>query len=218
MNKSSWEIIAQLKNKSSQRNIAGMAKFGITTKKAFGVSVSELRKMAKEIGKNHQLALKLWDTGYHEAKILASLIDQVEEVDEKQMDKWVGDFDSWDICDTVCGSLFDKTSFAYKKALKYTFDKREFVKRAGFVIFTWLVVHDKKTGDKIFADFLDIIEREAKDERNFVKKAVNWSLRQIGKRNGNLRKLAIKKAKQIEKQESQSARWIAKDALRELEK
>ena len=208
--------ILKSKSKSNKKNLEGMKRFGISFRKAFGVPIPFLRSLAKMIGKNHKLALKLWECGYHETKLLAAFVDEPEKVTEKQMDKWVGSFESWADCDTVCGSLLDKTPFAYKKALEYTKNKKEFIKRTGFTMFAWLAVHDKKADDKVFIAFLSIIERESTDERNFVKKAVNWALRQIGKRNENLRKYAIKKAKEILKQNSKSAQWIAKNALREL--
>jgi 3-methyladenine DNA glycosylase AlkD len=174
--------------------------------------------MAKEIKKNQALSLELWETGIHEARLLAGFIGDPKQVTEKQMDEWVADFDSWDVCDQVCMGLFDKTSFAYKKVVEWSGRKEEFVKRAGFAMMAALAVHDKKTGDEAFLGFLPIIERESTDERNFVKKAVNWALRQIGKRNRGLNKKAIETAKRIETQNpnSKCTRWIAKDALREL--
>ncbi len=177
------EILIKLKSLSNPEAVAGMARFGINTKKAYGVSIPDLRKMAKGIGKNHILAQKLWDSGIHEARILAGMIDLPERVTEKQMKHWVKDFNSWDVCDQVCSNLFDKTKFAYPKAIKWSKRNEEFVKRAGFVLMAALAVHDKEASDKEFLKFLPIIKREATDERNFVKKAVNWALRQIGKRN-----------------------------------
>jgi len=198
--------------------LEGMARFGINTKDAYGVSIAELRKIAKMIGQNHALALQLWMSGVHEARILASMVDEPERVTERQMDAWVRDFDSWDVCDQVCSNLFDKTEFAYKKAFEWSHEKKEFVKRAGFAMMAVLVAHDKKAKDKDFERFLPIIIREATDERNYVMKAVNWALRQIGKRNARLNVTAIRTAKEIQKIDSPAARWIAFDALRELEK
>ncbi len=217
MKKQINEILKELKKHSSQKNIKGMERFGITSKKKFGVPMPVLRKMAKHIGKNHELALKLYPLGYHDTRLLASFIEIPEKVTKQQMDKWVNGFESWADCDSICGALLDKVPGAREKAYSYIKSKKEFVKRAGFVIITWQAVHDKMVGDKVFIDFLDIIERESHDERNFIKKAVNWSLRTIGKRNERLRKLAIKKAREIEKQNSKPAKWIAKNALRELE-
>jgi 3-methyladenine DNA glycosylase AlkD len=211
------EILRQLKWLSNPDAVAGMARFGINPKNTYGVSIPNLRKLAKEIGKDHLLAQQLWtSSSIHEARILASMIDVPEEVTEKQMEKWVKNFDSWDVCDQCCSNLFDKTKFAHKKALEWSKRREEFVKRAGFVLMATLSVHDKEADNHKFLRFLPIIKREAIDERNFVKKAVNWALRQIGKRNSALNKIAIQTAKQIQKIDSKSAKWIASDALREL--
>jgi 3-methyladenine DNA glycosylase AlkD len=210
------EILKQLKSLSDPKAVAGMARFGINPKDTYGVSIPVLRKMAKQIGRNHLVAQKLWTSCIHEAQILAGMIDPPEEVTEKQMEKWVKDFDSWDVCDQVCSNLFDKTKFAHKKAIEWSKRREEFVKRAGFVLMATLAVHDKEVGDKEFLKFLPIIKREATDGRNFVKKAVNWALRQIGKRNLSLNKVVIETAKGIQKIDSKAAKWIASDALREL--
>jgi 3-methyladenine DNA glycosylase AlkD len=210
------EILKQLKSLSDPKAVAGMARFGINPKNTYGVSIPNLRKMAKQIGRDHLLALRLWNSGIHEARILASLIDLPEEVAEEQMENWVKDFDSWGVCDQVCSNLFDQTRFAYQKAIQWSKRSEEFVKRAGFVLMAALAVHDKEAKDRKFSKFLPIIRREAIDERNFVKKAVNWALRQIGKRNLSLNKVTIKTAKEIHKIDSKAAKWIASDALREL--
>jgi 3-methyladenine DNA glycosylase AlkD len=210
------EIIKKLKSEANPKNVMGMARFGIRAKNILGVSIPVLRKMAKKIGRNHKLAQQLWDSGIHEARMLACFIDEKAEVTEKQMEKWVKDFDSWDICDQVCANLFDRTDFAWKKALEWTKRKEEFVKRAGFVLMATLSVHDKKANDKDFEKFFPLIKKYSIDERNFVKKAINWALRQIGKRNLNLNKKAIKLAKEIQKIDSKGARWITNNALREL--
>lgn len=210
------QIIKKLKSLSNSKNVEGMARFGINPEKALGINIPALRGMAKEIGKNHQLALQLWDSGIHEARILAGLIDEIEKVTEKQMENWVKDFDSWDVCDQVCSSLFDKTDFVWKKLEEFTKRKEEFVKRTGFTLMACLAVHDKKAQDKDFIKLLPIIKREATDERNFVRKAINWALRQIGKRNKNLNREAIKMAREILKMENKTAKWIASDAIREL--
>lgn len=210
------QVLKKLKSHANPKNVKGMARFGINPKNTYGVSMPILRKMAKQVGKNHQLAQQLWDSGLHEARILASTIDDPKMVGDKQMEKWVKDFDSWGVCDQVCGNLFDKTPFAYKKAIEWSKRDEEFVKRAGFVLMATLSVHDKKAEDKQFEKFFPIIKKEAPDGRNFVKKAVNWTLRQIGKRNLALNKKAIATAKAIEEMDSKSARWIAADAIREL--
>ncbi len=210
-------IIRRLESMGNEEARRGMARYGINADRAFCVPMPELRKLAKELAKDHGLALGLWDTGYHEAKILAGLVDDHRLVTEEQMDRWAAGFDSWDVCDQCCSNLFDKTQFAYGKALAWTRDEREFVRRAGFVLMATLAVHDKKAPDKVFELFLPFIVQGSTDERNFVKKAVNWALRQIGKRNLELNKKAIGVAKEIRGMDSKSARWIAADALRELQ-
>jgi len=211
------EIIKQLKSLSNPEAVEGMARFGINPRNTFGVSIPNLRKIAKAAGKDHKLALQLWDSGIHEARILSGFIDDPALVTLEQMEEWASDFDSWDVCDQVCSNLFDKTSYAYQKALEWAGRDKEFVKRAGFVLMASLAVHDKAAGENEFEKFLSMIKREASDGRNFVKKAVNWALRQIGKRNAYLNKLAVKTAVEIQELHSRSARWIAADAIRELE-
>lgn len=210
------EILKQLRSLSNPEAVAGMARFGINPKNTCGVSIPALRKMAKEIGKDHAIAQHLWSSGIHEARILAGMIDSPDDVTEEQMENWVKDLDSWDVCDQVCSNLFDKAEFAYQKAVEWSERGEEFIKRAGFVLMAALAVHDKKAEDKEFLKFLPIIKRESVDERNFVRKAVNWALRQIGKRNLSLNKAAIETAKEIQKMDSRSSKWIATDALREL--
>ena len=210
------DITSKLKSLANPEAVKGMARFGISPKNTYGVSIPNLRKMAKEIGINHDLAERLRDSKIHEARILASLISDPKMVTEEQMDNWAKDFDSWDVCDQCCGNLFDKTRFAYKKAVEWTAREEEFVKRAGFVLMATLAVHDKKAQDEDFLMFFPLMIREASDNRNFVKKAVNWALRQIGKRNLSLNKKAIETAKEIRTIESRSARWIASDAIGEL--
>jgi 3-methyladenine DNA glycosylase AlkD len=212
------KVIAHLKQRSNALHLEGMKRYGIDNSKALGVSMPQVRQLAKEIGINHNLSLELWDTGIHECRILASMIGDPKLVTPKQMDNWVADFESWDVCDQVCGNLFDRTEFAINKAIEYSTAKQEYIKRAGFVLMAEYAVHNKKAGDEEFIKFFPLIEREAWDERNFVKKAVNWALRQIGKRNKKLYQIAIETAKRIQQQESRSAKWIAKNALDELEK
>ncbi|MEO6849663.1 MAG: DNA alkylation repair protein [Mucilaginibacter sp.] len=211
------EVIQLLKQSVDPVHLQGMKRFGIDNSKALGVSMPKLRKLAKEIKKDHDLALALWDTGIHECRILASMIDDPKLVTPQQMDSWVADFNSWDVCDQVCGNLFDRTHFVIEKAVEYSAAEKEYIKRAGFVLMAEYAVHNKIADNDIFISFLPIIEREAWDDRNFVKKAVNWALRQIGKRNYSLLGLAIETAKPIESQGSSSARWIAGNALKELE-
>lgn len=210
------EIIKKLKTHANPENVAGMARFGINPKNTLGISIPVLRKTAKQIGKNHELAQELWETGIHEARVLAGFIENPKLVDEKQMESWVKDFDSWDVCDQVCSNVFDKTPLAYKKAFQWSKDKREFVKRAGYVMMACLAVHDKKADNETLAGFFPAIIKGSTDERNFVRKAVNWALRQLGKRNPVLNKEAVKTAKKIQALPSKTARWVAADALREF--
>lgn len=217
MGKVTQKIIKELRSYANPKNLKGMARFGITGKNMLGgPPIPVLRKMAREIGKNHEISLELWQSEIHESRILAGMIDEPEKVTEKQMEEWVKDFDSWDICDQVCSNLFDKNRFAYQKIGEWTKRKEEYVKRAGFVLMATLAVHDKEANDTTFIKFLPIIKRESTDERNFVRKAVNWALRQIGKRNDHLKKEAIQTAKEILKIDNKAAQWIAKDAIREL--
>ncbi len=211
------QIIKKLKSEANPKNVAGMARFGINPKQTLGVSIPTIRSLAKTIGHEHNLALQLWATKIHEARILAALIDDRQLVTEKQMDKWAKDFDSWDVCDQVCSNLFDKTPFAWAKAIEWSQRPEEFVKRAGFVLMAVLAVHDKKAGDKAFLKFFPYLKKEATDQRNFVRKAVNWALRQIGKRSLYLNLRVIKLCREIQKIDSPAARWIASDAKRELE-
>ena len=211
------EIIQKLESLKNPKNVDGMARFGIRPKtKVFGIPIPKTRKLAKQIGKNHELALKLWDSKIHEARILAGYIEEAEKITEKQFEKWVKDFDSWDVVDQVCSAVLDKTKFAKRKIFELAKRKEEFVKRTAFTLICCLTVHDKKMPDKKFIKFFSLIRRASTDERNFVKKAVNWALRQIGKRNKKLNKEAIKLAKEIQKIDYKSAKWIASDAIREL--
>jgi len=210
------EILDHLQSLANPKNVEGMARYGINPTGTLGISIPTLRALAKGLGKNHALAQELWDSGIHEARLLAGFIDDPAAVTKTQMERWAKDFDSWDVVDQVCSNLFDQTSFAYEKALAWSGRKEEFVKRAGFTLMACLAVHDKAAKDVAFRQFLPIIAREAADERNYVKKAVNWALRQIGKRNVKLNQAALAAGEKIQKQESRSARWIAADALREL--
>ncbi len=210
------QIISELKKHSNPKNLEGMSRYGINVEKAFGLNVPFMRKMAKKIGNNHRLALELWETGYHEARHIAAMIDDPKLVTKFQMNKWVRDFNSWDICDGTCSNLFRKTPFAVEKIIEWSEKKNEYIRRAGFSLICYVAVHDKKRGDKDFLQFFPLIKKHSLDERNFVKKAVNWALRQIGKRSKFLNKEALKLAKEILTLDSKSARWIANDAIREL--
>ncbi|OGY23695.1 MAG: DNA alkylation repair protein [Candidatus Woykebacteria bacterium RBG_13_40_7b] len=210
------EIIAKLRSQSNPKNVEGMVRFGINPENTLGIPIPVLRKTAKEIGKGHSLAQELWDSGIHEVKILASMVDDPKEVTEAQMDSWVKDFDSWDVCDQVCMNLFDKTPFAYEKTKDWAEKEEEFVRRAGFAMMACLAWHDKTASDEKFLEFFPLIKKYSTDERNYVKKSVNWALRQIGKGRPKLLSKAIEVAEEIEKIDLKSAKWIAKDALREL--
>jgi len=210
------QILTRLHSLANPANVTGMARYGINPQGTLGVPVPALRALAKETGSDHALALELWDTGIHEARLIAGYIDDPRQVSQEQMERWAADFDSWDVCDQVCSNLFDRTPYANLKAVEWSARPETFVKRAGFVLMASLAVHDKKAPDGRFEAFLPIIAREAGDERNFVKKAVNWALRQIGKRNRRLNELAIGTARQISAMDSPAARWVAADALREL--
>ena len=209
-------MIEKLRSMGNPKNVEGMARYGINPKNNLGVSIYKLRPLAKEIGINHELSLKLWKSGIHDARLLAVFIANPSQVTEEQMDSWAEDFDSWDVCDQACTSLFDLIPHANKKVFEWAENEREFVKRAAFSIIAGLAVHDKESDDKKFEKFFPIIKRESTDDRNYVKKAVNWALRNVGKRNKNLNKKAIKIAKEIQKIDSKTARWIANDAIREL--
>jgi 3-methyladenine DNA glycosylase AlkD len=211
------QLVAHLRHRGNPRNLEGMAKFGINTSKAVGVNIPHLRALAKNIGTNHHLASDLWNSQVHEARLLAGFIDDPLKVTERQMEDWVSDFNSWDLCDQVCSNLFDRTEFAHRKAIEWSHRKEEYVKRAGYVLMACLAVHDKRANAAAFEKFFPHILRGSTDERNYVKKAVNWALRQIGKRSMRLNSEAIALAKQIAQKDSSSAKWVAADALRELE-
>lgn len=214
------EFIKELKKNSDPKSREGMARFGINPKYALGVRVPVLRSLAKKAGRDHTLALALWRTKIHEARILASMVDEIDQVTEQQMDEWIKEFNSWDLCDQCCMNLFDKLPFAYDKAKRLAGAESEFTRRAGFALMSCLAWHDKKAEDANFEAFFPLIITHAEDKRNFVKKAVNWALRQIGKRNPALRKKAIQTAAEILKKypDSSAATWVANDALKELKK
>ncbi len=211
------EVLKKLNVKARPDHVGGMARYGMVAERRLGVSVSDMRKIAKELGKNHKLALELWKTGIPEARIVAAMIGEPEELTEKQMEEWVKGINSWDICDQVCMNLFEKTPLAWKKILDWSKREEEFVKRTAFALIACLAWHDKETEDEKFIKLFPVIKRGATDERNFVKKAVSWALRNIGKRNPNLNVAAIKAAREIQRIDSKAARWIASNAIRELE-
>lgn len=210
------EVMQRLKAHANPANVEGMARYGIVSKNVFGLTAPLLRALAKEIGTDQKLSLQLWKTGTYEGRTLAALIGDPDQVTVGQMEAWVRQFDSWAICDTCCSNLFDRTPFAYRKAVEWSRRREEYVKRAGYVMMAVLAVHDKKAEDKEFLRFLPLIGGGAIDERNFVRKAVNWALRQIGKRSLFLHPHAVKTAEEIRRVDSGAAKWVASDALREL--
>jgi len=212
------DIVAKLKRKANPDNLEGMARYGISTANRLGNSIPTLRQLAKEIGKNHKLALELWEEGIDETRILASMIGEEDKMTEDQAEKWVVDFNSWDVCDQVCMNLFKKLPFAEKKIKEWSKREEEFVKRGAFAIIACIAVYDKEKPDNEFIQFLSQIKKAATDERNYVKKAVSWALRNIGKRNKNLNKEIVKFAKELKKTDSKSARWIARDTLKDIQR
>jgi 3-methyladenine DNA glycosylase AlkD len=217
LNKPQYEaILRELKMLGNPAAVEGMARYGINSRTAHGVSIPKLRKIASAHRSKPVLAGMLWESGIHEARILASMIDDPQKVTADQMDRWARDFNSWDVCDQCCNNLFRKVIVADRKAREWASRPEEFVKRAGFVLMACQAVHDKHASDERFVELLSIIVRESADKRNLVKKAVNWALRQIGKRNMNLNRAAIDCAREIAQSGSKAAKWIAADALREL--
>ena len=211
------DVLNKLQSKAQPEHLEGMAKYGITVEQRLGVSVPDMRKLAKEIGKDHKLALDLWRTGIAEARIVAAMVGDPDKLTEEQMEDWVKGINSWDVCDQVCTNLFEKNQLAWKKIVDWSEREEEFVKRTAFSLLACLAWHDKKASDEKFIELLPVIIRGATDERNVVKKAVNWALRNIGKRNLNLNEAAVNTAKEIRRLDSKAARWVAADAIRELE-
>lgn len=214
------EIVKKLASMGSSKNVEGMSHFGIKTEKSFGVPTPDLKQFARAVKKQaddrHKLAQELWETGIYDARAVAFLIDDPAKVTHRQMDAWSKDFDNWATVDGTCCYLFCRTPFAFEKAFEWAEKKPEFIKRAAFSLIANITVHDKKIDDAKLATFLPLIEKHSDDDRNFVKKAVNWALRQIGKQSLALNKLAVESAERIKERGTRSARWIAADALREL--
>jgi len=211
------DVLEKLKKKARPNQLEGMARYGMTVEKRLGVSIPELRLLAKEIGKEHNLSLDLWKTGIDDARILAAMIGDPQKLTEEQMEDWVKDINSWDVCDQVCMNLFEKSPLAWKKIRDWANRDEEFAKRTAFSLIACLAWHDKKTEDEKFIALFPVIREGARDERNFVKKAVNWAMRNMGKRNRNLNTAVVDIAKEIQKFDSKAARWIATDAIKELE-
>lgn len=210
------DVIAALKKRSSKKTRDGMARYAIPSERAFGVPVGEIRKLGKTLGKSHALADALWKSGHYEARMLATFVDDIALVSPQQMDAWCKDFDNWAICDTACFGFFDRSAHAYKKVALWSKRKPEFEKRAAFALLASLALHDKEAETKEFSRFLPLVEAGASDGRNFVKKAVSWALRSIGRRNSELNRASIECAQRLAQSEQTSARWVGKDALREL--
>jgi 3-methyladenine DNA glycosylase AlkD len=213
--RSKADVLAWLAGMRNETNRAGMARFGINTQNAYGISIRDLRPLAKALGRDHELALELWQTGTHEARILASFIDEADKVGQEQIDAWVADFDSWDLCDQVV-DLFIATPFADAKIRAWASAEPEFVKRAAFAMIARRAVRHKELPDETFLAYLDLIEAQSGDPRNYVKKAVNWALRQIGKRSAHLHPKALALAQQLAASNDKTRRWIGRDAAREL--
>ena len=214
---SSEEILKQLRQKANPANLEGMKRYGIAVDHRLGVSVANMRLIVKGVKKNHTLALELWKTGLAEGKIVASMVEEPENLTEEQMDEWVMGFDSWDVCDQVCMNLFEKSPLAWIKILQWSKRDEPFVKRAAFALIACLAWHDKRAKDEDFTSLFSVMKSGAVDERNFVKKSVNWALRNVGKRNLRLNKAAIAFSRELLQMDSKVARWIGSDALRELE-
>jgi 3-methyladenine DNA glycosylase AlkD len=210
------EVLERLRLLADPHRLDGMSRFGIDVSHALGVSVPELRALGRTIGRDHGLAQRLWATGIHEARILATMVDDPARVTPRQMDRWARAFDSWDVCDHACTNLFDRTSFAIDRATAWSARDEEFVRRAAFATIAGLAVHARALDDAVFVELLPLIERAADDDRNYVRKAVSWALRQIGKRDAALNRAAIAAAERIRARGTRAARWIASDALREL--
>jgi len=211
------QILVMLQEKSEPEKVQGMAYFGLTPESRLGVSVPDMRAIAKQVGKDHQVALELWESGYPEAQIVASMIADPNQLTDEQMETWVVDLNSWDTCDQVCMNLFDKSPLVLKKIHEWSKRDGEFVKRAAYALIACLAWHDKQMDDQEFTNLFPIIIDGSTDDRNYVKKAINWALRNVGKRNLNLNQAAIKLAQDIQQIDSRAARWIAADALRELQ-
>jgi 3-methyladenine DNA glycosylase AlkD len=210
------EVLARLRGLAVPSRLAGMARYGIATDSAYGATVEELRKLATEIGRDHGLAAELWDTGVHEARILAALVDDPALVDDAQFERWAHGFDSWDLCDQVCQNLFRRSPHAYAKAVDWTGRDELFVKRAGFALMAGLAVADKKADDARFAALLGPLAAGADDDRDLVRKGASWALRSIGKRSAVLHEFAVGSALELAGHEGRGARWVGTDALREL--
>jgi 3-methyladenine DNA glycosylase AlkD len=211
------EVLKKLKQKARPDQLEGMARYGIVAERRLGVSIPDMRKIAKETGNDHELALNLWKTGIPDAMIVAALVDEPDKLTEDQMEDWVKDLNSWDVCDQLCMNLFERTPLVWKKIFDWSVRDEQFVKRAAYALIACLAWHDKRSDEERFLELIPVIQRGATDGRNYVKKAVNWALRNIGKRSLRLNRAALEIAQEMRKLDSRAARWIATDAIRELE-
>src|ERR1044071_9389136 len=212
------EVVARLRKLGSQSVRDGMLRYGIPNEDAFGVSVRKIQKLSKELGRNHELALALWETGFYEARMLAAFVDDPKLVTCAQMDRWCKDFDNWGIVDTVCFKLFDVTPHAWKKVEQWSKRRDEFQRRAAYALLACLGVHDKQATNEKFIACFPLIEAAATDERNFVKKGVSWALRVIGRRNLELNNAATELAQRLADSLDPTSRWLGKEALREFKR
>jgi 3-methyladenine DNA glycosylase AlkD len=208
--------VASLEARGSQKNRDGMVRYALPTERAFGVSMADIQSLARRLGRNHELAAALWETGWYEARLLAAYVAEPEHITPAQMDRWCRDFDNWGTCDTVCFVLFDRSPHAWRKVEQWSGRRDEFARRAAFALLASLALHDRGTADAPFERGLALIEDAATDERNFVKKAVSWALRSIGRRNASLHAAALRVARRLSTSRNAAARWTGKDALREL--
>ena len=213
---SSTEILELLRRKGTRKTVAGMARYGIEAKRAFGVPMGQLKAQSKRTGKNHAHAVELWDSGWYEARLLAALVGEPDKLTRRLMNQWASDFENWADCDTACFALFDRSPLAWERARQWSRSPREFVKRGGFVLMACLALHDRNAPDKPFLGFLRLIEQGARDERNFVSKGVNWALRSIGRRNKTLKTASLKVAERLATANAPAPRWVGKDAVRQL--
>jgi 3-methyladenine DNA glycosylase AlkD len=212
------DALTWLKRRGTKRNRDGLARYGIVAPKAFGVSMRDVQALAKRLGPDHALALKLWDTGWYEAQLLTAFVAEPTRLTSAQMDRWAREMNNWAVCDTLCFKLFDRSLHAFRKVTQWKTRKEEFVKRSAFALLASLALHDKTSGDAEFLRLLPAIERAATDERNFVKKGVSWALRSIGRRNAALHAAAIDTSTRLAESPGAAARWIGRDALREFKR
>jgi len=211
------EALAWLESHGTKKTRDGMARYGITAAKAYGVTVGDIRRLGKQLGPNHGVAVALWKTGVYEARMLAAFVGEPEKLTAAQMDEWCRDFDSWALCDTLCFGLFDRSPLAFDKVRTWARSREEFIKRAAFALLSCLALHGRGEGDAPYLGLLPLIEKAATDDRNFVKKAVNWALRSVGERSRALHAEALSMARRLAESTDATARWVGKDAVKGLQ-